>query len=229
MNDRLNELGQIIGSIVSRETLDRLEAFEAEFLKWSTRINLAAPSTLGELWTRHILDSAQLFAIRPDATAWLDLGSGGGFPGAIIAILLAERSDGRVELVESNNKKAAFLRAVLGMLGAPAVVHVCRIEEAFERTATPQIVTARALAPLPHLLDLAAPWLCTKSAQPASGLFHKGRDYMREVDASTDQWQFNLVEHTSRIDRESRILEISDLARITDQVEGNGSQELADS
>lgn len=211
MNRRFKELTDIAGS-VSRETLDRLLEFETEFQKWSSRINLAAPSTLSELWSRHILDSAQLFSIKPKATSWLDLGSGGGFPGAILAILLMERPGAYIELVESNNKKAAFLRAVLGKLQVPVTVHVCRIEAAFERTAHPQIITARALAPLPRLLELARPWL--EADQSTVALFHKGRDYAREVAESSDYWSFDLIEHVSKIDSMSRILEISRLSRI---------------
>lgn len=213
MSDRLEELQQVAGT-VSRETLARLAVFEAEFRKWSSRINLAAPSTLPELWRRHILDSAQLIALKPDATAWLDLGSGGGFPGAVLAILLTERAGGYIDLVESNNKKAAFLRTVLGSLGAPATVHVCRIEEATGRIASPQIITARALAPLPQLLDLASPWLYHVPQGGPTALFHKGRDYARELTEATDTWRFDLIEHPSKIDPAGRILEISGLSRV---------------
>lgn len=228
MSDRLEELQRIAGT-VSRETLERLTVFEAEFRKWSSRINLAAPSTLPELWRRHILDSAQLFALKPEAKIWLDLGSGGGFPGAVLAILLGERPGGRIDLVESNNKKAAFLRTVLGGLGAPAAVHVGRIEDAFARTSSPQIVTARALAPLPRLLDLAAPWLSTAPGAGATALFHKGREYVRELAESTDAWRFDLVEHTSKIDPTGRILEISGLSRVVLAGPDNDSHRQADS
>lgn len=203
---RLDEIRDVAG-MVSRETLTRLEAFETEFRRWSVRINLAAPSTLDVLWQRHILDSAQLAGLKPAALTWLDLGSGGGFPGAVLAILMRERPGARVELVESNNKKAAFLKTVLAGLGAPATVHVCRIEDSVSRVDRPQIVTARALAPLPKLLGLASPWLETGS----TGLFHKGRDYRAEVAESRDGWRFDLIEHRSRIDPDSRVLEISGL------------------
>ena len=207
MSVRATELRDVAGT-VSRETSDCLDYFEAEFRKWSARINLAAPSTLDTLWRRHILDSAQLAGLKPDATHWLDLGSGGGFPGAVIAILMRDRPGARVDLVESNNKKAAFLKTVLGACKAPATVHISRIEDVPALVAVPQIVTARALAPLSRLLGLAGPWL----GQGASALFHKGRDYGQEVRESHDEWRFDLVEHQSRIDPDSRILEISGLA-----------------
>ncbi len=205
---RLAEIRDVAGT-VSRETVERLGAFEAEFRKWSVRINLAAPSTLDVLWQRHILDSAQLAPLRPRALKWLDLGSGGGFPGAVMAVLLRERPGATIDLVESNHKKAAFLRSVLSALDAPATVHVCRIEDAFGRVAMPEVVTARALAPLRLLLRLASPWL----EAGADALFHKGRDYAAEVRESRDAWRFDLVEHRSRVDPASRILAVSNLAR----------------
>lgn len=208
MSKRYQELLDVAGP-VSRETFAALEAFEADFRKWSARINLAAPSTLDALWSRHILDSAQIAKLAPHALRWLDIGSGGGFPGAVLAILLKDRPGAHIDLVESNNKKASFLRAVLGSCSAPAKVHVSRIEEAAGLFAQPQIVTARALAPLPKLLGLAEPWL----ADGATALFHKGRDYEAEVKESVNEWCFDLIEHQSRIDQTSRILEISGLTR----------------
>lgn len=199
-----------IAGEVSRETFDSLVAFEAEFKRWSSRINLAAPSTLNDIWARHILDSAQLFDIKPDTRKWLDLGSGGGFPGAVMAILLKDRDGSSIELVESNNKKAAFLRSILAAQKAPAKVHVSRIEDAVSLVQMPEIVTARALAPLPLLLKLSAPWL----ENGAIALFHKGRDYLVEIAESQKEWHFDLVEHQSKIDPTSRILEISCLRRI---------------
>ena len=206
MSERLRELAEVAGP-VSRETAIRIDAFEADFRKWATRINLVAPSSLPELRTRHILDSAQLMALAPHARNWLDIGSGGGFPGAVVAILLRDRAGASIDLVESNNKKASFLRGVLASLEAPARVHAIRIEDASARVAAADIVTARALAPLPKLLHLAAPWLTAG----ATGLFHKGRDYAAEVAESHDAWRFDLIQHPSRIESEGRILEISRL------------------
>src|SRR5690606_38293964 len=158
VKDKYLELQEIAGP-VSREPFDCLIGFESEFRKWSARINLAAPSTLDTLWSRHILDSAQIARLEPNALKWLDLGCGGGFPGAVLAILMRDRPGAHNDLVESNNKKAAFLRSVLGSFRAPARVHVARIEDAAVLVNQPEIVTARALAPLSKLLGLAEPWL----------------------------------------------------------------------
>jgi len=194
---------------VSRETFERLQRFESQFQKWSQRINLAAPSTLPQLWSRHVLDSAQLAKLAPNAKRWLDLGSGGGFPGAVVAILLRDRNGASIDLVESNAKKSAFLKTVLGELQAPARVHTSRIEAFRQGIGEVEIVTARALSTLPALLELAYPWMDAG----ARALFHKGRDYRREVEESRDAWQFDLVEHASAVDREGVILEISRLRR----------------
>ncbi len=192
---------------VSRETFERLVAFEALFLKWNRSINLAAPSTLDDVWRRHILDSAQLGLIEAKATRWVDLGSSGGFPGLVLAFLLAEREGGAIDLVESNRKKASFLQAVVGQFGLPARIVARRIEDAPALVPAPQVVTARALAPLSALLDLAAPWL----SAGARGLFHKGRDYRAELQESAHRWSFDLVEHPSITDPHGVILEVSDL------------------
>ncbi|CDX35482.1 Ribosomal RNA small subunit methyltransferase G [Mesorhizobium sp. SOD10] len=192
---------------VSRETFERLQAFEQLFLKWNRSINLAAPSTLDDVWRRHILDSAQLARIAPAATRWVDLGSGGGFPGLVLGFLLAERAGASIDLVESNRKKASFLQSVIGQFNLPARVLARRIGDSYPLVSAPEIVTARALAALPDLLDLAAPWL-TKGAR---ALFHKGRDYRAEVEESTHRWTFDLVEHSSMTDPHGVILEVTDL------------------
>ncbi|ESY17844.1 MULTISPECIES: 16S rRNA (guanine(527)-N(7))-methyltransferase RsmG [unclassified Mesorhizobium] len=192
---------------VSRETFDRLVTFEQLFLKWNRSINLAAPSTLDDVWGRHILDSAQLARIAPQAKCWADLGSGGGFPGLVMAFLLVERDGASIDLVESNRKKASFLQAVIGQFGLPARVVARRIDDSYALVSAPEIITARALAALPALLDLSAPWL-TKGSR---ALFHKGRDYRSEVEESTHRWAFDLVEHPSMTDAHGVILEVTDL------------------
>ncbi len=194
---------------VSRETLDALYLYESLFRQWNARINLAAPSTLEHFWSRHVVDSAQLLSLGGDARHWLDIGSGGGLPGAVVAILLRDRPGSTVDLVESNRKKAAFLVKVLHETGAPAKVHPVRIEDAFGRVPAPDLVTARALAPLPKLLSLAEPWLTAG----ARALFHKGRGYRLEIEESSEHWSFDLVKHPSIVDPEGIVLEITNLKR----------------
>lgn len=196
-----------VGAMVSRETYARLVEFEEVFLRWNQRINLSAPSTLSDVWNRHILDSAQLVSLDENALHWVDLGSGGGFPGLVLAFLLMERPGAHIELIESNRKKAAFLQAIVGQFGLPCRIHAQRIEQCYTVIRDAEVVTARALAPLPALLGLATPWL----TDGAKGLFHKGRDYRRELEESAQLWRFELIEHESRIDEESIILEIRNL------------------
>ncbi|RUM98595.1 16S rRNA (guanine(527)-N(7))-methyltransferase RsmG [Pseudaminobacter arsenicus] len=205
-SDQFEQLRTVAGP-VSRETFDRLIAFQAVFEKWAQRINLVSPSTLPEVWQRHILDSAQLARLQPEAKYWVDLGSGGGFPGLILAFLLAERAGASIALIESNRKKAGFLQAIIGEFSLPARVHAKRIEDCWGLVENVEVVTARALAPLPLLLRLSVPWL----KQEARGLFHKGRDYRTEVEESAKLWRFELIEHRSVIDPQSVILEIDAL------------------
>ena len=190
--------------VVSRETAFALERYETLFRSWNARINLAAPSTLNDFRRRHIADSLQLLDLAEPNRQWIDLGSGGGLPGIPLGILLAEQADGHIHLVESNRKKTAFLLTCAAQCGAAATVHSVRIEVAPERVGSVDYVTARALAPLPELLHLAGPWL----NQGAVGLFHKGRDYQREIDAAKRQFRFDLTVHDSTIDSESVILRI---------------------
>lgn len=198
------------GLRVSRETQEKLEHFAALFQKWAKSINLVAPSTLDALWTRHIADSARVFQIRPGGRNWVDLGSGGGFPGVITAILLTEVDAGWVHLVESNNKKAAFLRVALNETGARGSVHPVRIEDAPREIETCDAVSARALAELDKLFEYSAPWMC--SGQKASAVFHKGRDYRVELDKARDRWKFDLVIHESKVESDSVLLEITNLS-----------------
>ncbi|UUP17571.1 16S rRNA (guanine(527)-N(7))-methyltransferase RsmG [Nitratireductor thuwali] len=206
--DRFESLRAAAGP-VSRETFMGLESFESTFRRWAPHINLAAPSTLPALWERHILDSAQLWRLAPKALHWLDLGSGGGFPGAVIAVLARERPSAHVDLVESNRKKASFLQTTLAGLQCPAKVHARRIEMCHAALGVPDVVTARALAPLGTLLTLAEPWI----SGGARALFHKGRDYRLEVAESGAAWKYDLVEHCDLIAGEGVILEISNLQR----------------
>jgi 16S rRNA (guanine527-N7)-methyltransferase len=191
---------------VSRETKERLEHFADLFEKWASAINLVAPSTRGDLWQRHIVDSAQIHTIQSAPLQWVDLGSGGGFPGVITAILLAEQNDGWVHLVESNNKKAAFLRTAIRETGARASVHASRIETAPNQIEHCDAMSARALAELDMLIGFALPWAERNPALVA--YLHKGRDYRREVEKARRRWAFDLVIHPSNVEPDSVILEI---------------------
>ena len=195
---------------VSRETFERLLAFETIFRDWSSRMNLASASSLEHLWDRHILDSAQLAALAPMRGIWLDAGSGGGFPGVVLAVLMDEQgAAGQVHLVESIGKKASFLKAALEGTGSCGTVHLMRVESAGALNLDVETVTARALAPLPELLKLTFPWLKTG----AKGLFHKGRRHREEIAAARGGWRFDLLEHQSRTDADSVILEISNVSQ----------------
>lgn len=201
----------LAGLNVSRETVERLDGFVALFQKWAKAINLVAPSTLAEVWARHVLDSAQIHALQPGAQTWVDLGSGGGFPGVVTGILLAEKGDGWVHLVESNNKKAAFLRTAIRETGARASVHAIRIEEAPAVVPHCDAISARALADLDLLLEFGFPW---SERNPDLRFFlHKGRDYQREVDKALGRWRFDLVKHASVVEPDSVVLELSHLSR----------------
>jgi 16S rRNA (guanine527-N7)-methyltransferase len=195
---------------VSRETRERLDAFADLFLKWSKTINLVAPSTREDLWRRHIADSAQVFNLAPQPGVWVDLGSGGGFPGIITAIMLAEAETGWVHLIESNQKKAAFLRVALASTGARGSVHAVRIEDAPTIVERCDFISARALADLNQLLLYAAPWMI---GSQSTAFFHKGRDYGSELDKAHGEWDFDLIQHRSSIQQDSVVLEISKLQR----------------
>ena len=193
---------------VSRETLDRLDRFVALLLTWQRRINLIAPSTAPRIWTRHIADSLQLLVLAPQARLWVDLGSGGGFPGLVIACALAGQAGTQVHLVEANAKKAAFLREAARVTGAPVLVHGERID-AFLRKAPvgADVVTARALAPLAVLLDYAYPLL--KSG--ACGLFPKGQDVESELTEAAKYWRIQASLALSRTDPNARIVVVRGL------------------
>ena len=198
---------ELNGVRVSRETQGRLQHFAELFQKWAKTINLVAPSTIDDLWRRHIADSAQIFQLHPKPAHWVDLGSGGGFPGIITAILLSEQADGHVDLVESNQKKAAFLRVCLRECEARGAVHAIRIEEAPKVIPHCDVISARALAELDALLDYAAPWV--ERNENIRLLLHKGRDYEREVQKARGRWEFDLVKHSSVVERDSVVLELN--------------------
>jgi 16S rRNA (guanine527-N7)-methyltransferase len=195
---------------VSSEVALRLERLVAVFLQWQSKMNLVARSTLPDLWSRHIADSLQLIVLAPSARVWIDLGSGGGFPGLVIACALAGQDGARVHLVESTKKKAAFLDEAVRIVDLPASVHPVRIEE-FAATfhGRCDIVTARALAPLDKLLELAAPVLKTG----AKGLFLKGQDVEAELTDAAKCWTIDSTLMPSKTNPHGRVVVIHSAVR----------------
>jgi 16S rRNA (guanine527-N7)-methyltransferase len=195
---------------VSRETVDRLDTFVNALRRWQDVQNLVAPSTLPHIWTRHVLDSAQLLPLTGESAQIVDLGSGAGFPGLVLAILLMERSARVVHLVESNQRKAAFLREIARLTGAPALVHPRRIEAFMADTAfTGGVITARALAPLPQLLALSERLLKTG----ARGIFPKGREAAQELTDSQQSWRIDAELVPSVTDPDASIVHIRSATR----------------
>ena len=170
---------------VSRETEQRLTRFVDLLATWQKTTNLISPATLPEIWTRHVADSLQLFSFAPEAKLWIDLGSGGGFPGIPIACLLADIPGAQVHLVESNGKKAAFLREAARILALPVTVHAERIEDFAQSFAgKADVISARALAPLVKLLPDAYSLL--KAGTKC--LFPKGQDVGSELTEAAKYW-----------------------------------------
>lgn len=195
---------------VSRETLDKLDAYVALLLKWQPIKNLVGPSTLPVIWSRHVLDSLQILDILPDAKIWVDLGSGAGFPGLVIACVLANRPETCVHLVESNGRKAAFLREVIRTLNLPAEVHNCRIEDV-KNTLPEQIdcVTARALAPLVDLFEMQT----EISKKPCKSIYLKGQDIDEELTQAAKYWNMNYKIFPSVTDPAGHLLLVDQIAR----------------
>jgi 16S rRNA (guanine527-N7)-methyltransferase len=176
------EFRRALGSTVPRETIERLETHRRLLAEWSERMNLVGPKELDLFWSRHALDSAQLVGLAPQAKRWVDLGSGAGFPGLVVAAFLAEEPDTAVHLVESTGKKALFLTEVAKAAGLPVKVFNQRIEDFRAGEGPYQVVTARALAPLSRLIPYAKPIL----DRGAIGLFHKGAELDAELAAASD-------------------------------------------
>jgi 16S rRNA (guanine527-N7)-methyltransferase len=195
---------------VSRETEQRLDRFVALLREWQAKTNLVAPSTLPNLWTRHIADSLQLLSLAPSAKIWIDLGSGGGFPGVVLACALAETSGATVHLVERIAKKAAFLREAIRLTGAPGTVHLADIGDTVERFAGPvDCVTARAVAPLNQLIGFAEPLV----RRGAKALFLKGQDVEVELTEATKYWKIEPKLHSSRTGGQGWIVELDRIER----------------
>jgi 16S rRNA (guanine527-N7)-methyltransferase len=193
---------------VSRETLDRLDRFAGLLLETQSHTNLVGPGTIPEFWTRHIADSLQLLDLAPEARVWLDLGSGAGLPGLVIACALADQPGAAVHLVESTRKKAAFLQRVAEALALPATVHHLRVED-FAPAFAVEVITARALAPLPKLFDYVAPLL--KSG--AKALLPKGQDVEAELTQAAKYWKIEADLVASRTNPAGRIVLVRALRR----------------
>lgn len=190
---------------VSRETLDRLAAYETLLRKWQPKINLVGPSTLSDAWRRHFLDSAQLFPLLPDsARVLVDLGSGAGFPGLVLAIMGVPE----VHLVESDSRKCAFLREAARVAEVRVTVHNKRIETVPAIAA--DVVTARALAPLSDLVGWAYPFIGSRGV----ALFPKGQNVAEELTDTTKYWKMRAERFDSRTDPTGTILRVSGIDRV---------------
>lgn len=199
-----------IGGVdVSRETMADLQAFAALVLKWTPKINLISASSEAMIWDRHIVDSVQIYRYAPDDfRLWLDIGSGGGFPGIVAAILgKAQHPDAQFTLIESDQRKVAFLRTAIRQLGLAARVFADRIEDVPPSGA--DVVSARALGSMSVLLPLVSYHM-----QPAGvAILHKGRQARAEIDEAQRNWRFALEEQPSLTDPDARILLIQRISR----------------
>jgi 16S rRNA (guanine527-N7)-methyltransferase len=195
---------------VSRETENRLDRYLDLLRTWQAKTNLVAPSTLPHLWTRHVADSLQLLSLAPNARIWVDLGSGGGFPGIVLACALAETDGAKVHLVERNSKKAAFLREALRITSSPGIVHPTGIEDIVDSIEGPiDYVTARALAPLHELVGFARPLV----GKGAKALFLKGQDVEAELTEATKYWNIEPILHSSLTGGQGWIVELDRIER----------------
>ncbi|MGR3291880.1 MAG: 16S rRNA (guanine(527)-N(7))-methyltransferase RsmG [Paracoccaceae bacterium] len=195
---------------VSRETLAMLDVHAGLLEKWSAAINLVSKSTLPTLWARHFLDSAQIYRLADtNSGKWLDIGTGGGFPGLVVAIMAQQDSPGlKFTFIESDQRKSAFLRTVIRELSLDIPVLSQRIEEIEPLMA--DILSTRALAPLSTLLGYAETHL-----KPAGqALFMKGASFRRELDEALEFWSFQSDEYNSITDGDAVILSLGDIQRV---------------
>lgn len=200
----------LAGLDVSRETLERLEVYESLLAKWNPAINLVAKGTLSEAWSRHFVDSAQVLSLAPpDARTWVDVGSGGGFPGMVVAIIAAELRPGlTVTLVDSDLRKSAFLGEVARQTGVAVTINAGRAEEL--PPANADIMSARAFAPLTTLLTLAGRHLNPRG----KGLFLKGARHEAELSDALESFRFDLQKVPSQTDPQAVILSVGGISRV---------------
>jgi 16S rRNA (guanine527-N7)-methyltransferase len=202
----------VAGINVSRETLEALRRFEALVVRWNSAINLVSKASLPHVWSRHILDSAQVFALCPPrATSWADLGSGGGFPGLVVAVLACElKPDLQISLVESDQRKATFLRQAAQELKLPVKVVSQRIDSVPPLNV--DVLSARALASLADLLQFAERHL----APGGTAIFPKGARYAEEIVEARKTWAFDVDVTPSHSEPEAAILVIRNIHRAHD-------------
>jgi len=193
---------------VSRETADRLDRLVDLVVDRTRKTNLIAASTVPDIWMRHVADSLQLLSLA-EGRVWADLGSGGGFPGLVIACALAECPEHTIHLVESRERKAAFLAEAARIVGLPAIVHTARIEDIADQLSPIDIVAARAVAPLPKLLGYVYP-LVKKGAK---ALLMKGQDVEAELTQASRYWRIAAQLVPSKTDSAGRIMIVSGLER----------------
>jgi 16S rRNA (guanine527-N7)-methyltransferase len=206
---------------VSRETEARLDRYVDLLLEWQAKTNLVAPSTLSHLWTRHISDSLQLLTLAPNAKLWADFGSGGGFPGVVLACALAETPGAMIHLVERNAKKGAFLREALRVTNSPGIVHLADIGDIVDSAiGKVDCVTARALAPLHQLIGFAEPLI----KQGAKALFLKGQDVELELTEATKYWNIKPRLHSSRTGGHGWIVELDHIEPRHQSAPAHGAQ-----
>ncbi|PHR63122.1 MAG: 16S rRNA (guanine(527)-N(7))-methyltransferase RsmG [Robiginitomaculum sp.] len=200
---------QQVSNIVSRETMERFEQIHRALVQWSRRFNLVAPSTLPQFWSRHVFDSVQLLDLAPKTTKnWLDFGSGAGFPGLILAILLRDRPGAKVKLIESVGKKTAFLQHCARITDAPAIVLQQRVEQVPAECA--EVITARALAGVSDLLVL-----CERFTGPQTVLlFPKGKNLEQELTIARKEWDIEAEILPSITDEQAGILRIRKFHRV---------------
>lgn len=194
---------------ILRRIEQELSVYEELLRRWQTKINLVAPGTLNDVWFRHFADSAQVVEAAPEALRWADIGSGAGFPGLVSALLLKERSGALVHLIESDQRKAAFLRAVSRETGAPVEIHAARIEKALPPlSAEIDAVSARALAPLDRLLQMVREPL----EKGAKAVFLKGEEWQDELTAAERAGSFSFRTIHSRTHPRARLIVVNSLS-----------------
>jgi 16S rRNA (guanine527-N7)-methyltransferase len=217
---RTGRVGEVFGPAqfaslfgASASQISRLETYAALLIRWQAAVNLVSPATLGDIWCRHFADSAQLVRYLGASRVCVDLGSGAGFPGMILAMLAgAEIGGPRIHLIESNGRKCAFLREVARKTGTSVEIHQARIEAVVEAgiVSGADVVVARALAPLTDLLALSQPLFC----RDTRALFLKGRGVAAEIELADKSWRFCHKVHPSMTDAEGAILEIGMVDRL---------------